>query len=137
MTEISWKALMRERSARHLVVGIVADAETAGAASLKLRAALLARLARALRLVDFYAIVDVPARSGNEVRCALNSEADAHRLAEAVAAEPAPPDDDWLGDWASVRRFRFDAAAEAAITATLQSRAAIRRTRKKRAVHVL
>ena len=134
MTEISWKALMRERSARHLLVGSVTDDEaTGGAASLKVRTALLARLARALRLAEFYAIVDLPARSGHEIRCALAREADAVKLADAVGAEAAPAEP----DWASVRRFRFDAAAEAAITATLQSRASIRRTRKKRASNVL
>lgn len=134
MTEISWKALMREQSARHLVAGLVpADEATGGVTSLKLRAALLARLARALRLAEFYAIVDLPARSGHDIRCALAREADAVKLAEAVGAEPAPAEP----QWASVRRFRFDAAAEAAITATLQSRASIRRTRKKRAANVL
>ncbi len=134
MTEISWKALMRERSARHLVAGLVpADEAAGGAASLKLRAALLARLARALRLAEFYALVDLPARSGHEIRCALGREADAVKLADAVGAEPAAAEP----GWASVRRFRFDAAAEAAITATLQSRASIRRTRKKRAANVL
>lgn len=134
MTEISWKALMRERSARHLVTGVVPEDEAAsGVTSLKLRAALLARLARALRLAEFYAIVDLPARSGHEIRCALAREADAVKLAEAVGAEAAPAE----AEWASVRRFRFDAAAEAAITATLQSRASIRRTRKKRAANVL
>ena len=134
MTEISWKALMRERSARHLVVGLVPEeGAPTGVTSLKLRAALLARLARALRLAEFYAIIDLPARSGHEVRCALAREADAVKLAEAVGASPVPAEP----EWASVRRFAFDAAAEAAMTATLQSRASIRRTRKKRAGNVL
>lgn len=133
MTEISWKALMRERSARHLVVGTVPVEQAGGAASLKLRTALLARLARALRLAEFYAIVDLPARSGHEVRCALAREADAVKLADAVGAAPAGAEE----EWASVRRFRFDASAEAAISAILQSRASIRRTRKKRAANVL
>ena len=133
MTEISWKALMRDRAARHLVVGTVPIEQVRSAASLKLRTALLARLARALRLAEFYAIVDLPARSGHEVRCALAREADAVKLAEAVGATPAGAE----AEWASVRRFRFDAGAEAAISAILQSRAAIRRTRKKRAANVL
>lgn len=132
MTEISWKSLMREKTARHLLVGSVPDAEE-GAGSLKLRAALLGRLARALRLAEFYAIVELAARSGHEVRCALSREADAVKLAEAVAAVPTANE----AGWASVRRFRFDAGAEAAMTAKLQSRASIRRTRKKRAVNVL
>jgi hypothetical protein len=134
MTEISWKALMRDVAARHLVVGAVPSDDAAGSpSSLKLRVALLARLARALRLGGFYSLTDLPERSGNEVRCALEREADAVRLGEAVSATTEEP----IAGWASVRRFTFDAASETAINATLQSRAATRRTRKKRAANVL
>ncbi len=80
---------MRERSARHLVVVTVPIEQANGAASLKLRTVLLARLARALLLAEFYAIVELPARSGHEVRCALAREADAMKRVDRWVPRPA------------------------------------------------
>ena len=84
MPEISWLTMNRLNPAGHLVVGVVPTEGEAG--GLKMRAALLARVARALRLTGLYAIIDLPERSGNEIRCMLEKAADAERLAKAVGA---------------------------------------------------
>lgn len=109
----------------HLVVGVVPPEEAGG---LKLRAALLSRVATALRLSGLYAIIDLPERSGSEIRCMLEKSADAERLAKAVSASDAVP----APGCASTRRFVFDAASVSALQAVLKDVGSETRHRRKR-----
>jgi hypothetical protein len=127
MPEISWLTMRRINPAAHLVVGVIPAAEEAEASGLKMRAALLSRVARALRLTGLYAIVDLPERSGNEIRCSFEKPADADRLAKAVGAS----DETRYPGWASQRSFLFDAAAVTSLQATLRDVGSATRHRRK------
>ncbi|MPZ36036.1 MAG: hypothetical protein GEV13_34625 [Rhodospirillales bacterium] len=116
------------------MVGVVPPDGRSEASGLKMRAALLSRLARALRLTGLYAIIDLRERSGNEIRCAFEKPVDAERLAEAVGAsvETRYP------GWASQRSFLFDAAAVTSLETILRNKgSATRRRRKSRTSNLL
>lgn len=125
MPEISWLTMNRLNPAGHLVVGVVPMEGEAG--GLKIRAALLSRVARALRLTGLYAIIDLPERSGNEIHCMLENAGDAERLAKAVgASETAPP-----RGGASRRSFVFDDRAMSVLQAILHDVGSQTRHRRK------
>jgi hypothetical protein len=131
MPEVSWLTMRRLNPGAHLVVGVVPPDGRSEASGLKMRAALLSRLARALRLTGLYAIIDLRERSGNEIRCAFEKPVDAERLAEAVGAsvETRYP------GWAS---FLFDAAAVTSLETILRNKgSATRRRRKSRTSNLL
>jgi len=125
MPEVSW--LSRLNPGAHLVVGVVPLDGRSEASGLKMRAALRSRLARALRLTGLYAIIDLPERSGNEIRCAFEKPVDAEGLAEAVGAsvETRYP------RWASQRSFLFDAAVVTSLETTLRDTGSAARHRRK------
>ena len=135
MPEVSWRLLMREHPAPHLVAGIMPAAadEPADAACHKLRLALLARLARSLRLHGLYALAAIPERSGNAIQCALARRDDAERLGAAVGAAATGD----LPGFASQRSFRFDAAAAEAIARSLRQRGPGRTPIRNRSAAIL
>ena len=128
MPEVSWQTMVRDHPRGHLLVGVAPLDQDGSSGSLKLRCALLAKLAKALRLVGKYAITDIPARSGNEVHCWLESPADAAKLGAAVGAADAGPS----VDWASRRSFLFDDSVVDSISLRAVARSAGRGKRKKR-----
>jgi hypothetical protein len=114
MPEVSWAMVMREHPAAHLVVGDVPGEAARGL--VRARVALLARLARALRLP-------------------IAAPTDAAKLAEAVGAMKTGR----YPGWTSQRSFRFENAAADAIGVALARNgpAPPRRTRKRRTSGVL
>jgi hypothetical protein len=83
--------------------------------------------ARSEARLGLYAIVDLPERSGNEIRCSFEKPADADRLAKAVGAS----DETRYPGWASQRSFLFDAAAVTSLQATLRDVGSATRHRRK------
>jgi hypothetical protein len=110
MSQVSWQTMIREfAAAAHVVTGLL-PREDAAAGLAEVRAILLGRLARTLRLTGNYAIAEIIERDGTHVQCALASGSDAAELAEAVGAN-----ENGCSRWASRRSFQFDHAAAKAI----------------------
>lgn len=134
MPEVSWRSLMRERPAAHLVVGVIPKAgRDSAAGSVKFQLGLLACLVMALRLGGKYALTDIRDRYGNQIQCALADPDDAARLANALGA---------IGigrypGWASHHSFRFDDALTATVKAALARRPAGRRSLQRRLLSML
>jgi hypothetical protein len=128
MPEVSWQMMMRDHPAAHLLVGIIRDGGSA-----KHRAALLARMARALRLLGTYAIVDLRELDGSHVHAVFELESDAIQVSRAVHATKGSSHP----GWASQRAFPFDQAVADALDDVLRKRSAGRRTVKRRASAIL
>jgi hypothetical protein len=79
MPEVSWHTMMQEHPRAHLIVGVVSEG-----GDVKLRKALLARLAKALGLFGLYAFIC--GREGTHIHCALGDATDAAKLAQVLGA---------------------------------------------------
>ena len=129
MPEVSWQTMMRDHPAGHLVVEIIASvtAQDAVGSQRKPQLALLASLARSLRLRGMYALAAVPEREGTNVHVAFEHGSDATALAEAVGAAGIVR----YPGWKTQRSFLFDDAATGRVEAALKVRLG-KRTQKSR-----
>src|SRR5215216_915201 len=114
MRELSWQAMTREYPAPCVVAGWL-PREDAAAGLGQVRRALLGRLARELPVSGDFALAEIIERDGTYIQCGLALASDAADLAEAVGAAVTGSDSPWARHW----RFRFDAAAAAAIETAL------------------
>jgi hypothetical protein len=128
MSEVSWHTMMRDHPGAHLLVGVVRDGGSA-----KLRAASLARMARALRLFGAYTIVDWRELDGSHVHAVFELESDAIRVSRTVHATKSARHP----GWASRRIFAFDQSIADALDDVLRKRSAGRRPSRRRASAIL
>src|SRR5690349_4789347 len=117
MPEVSWSMLLRDQPAAHLVVGIMPPN---GPPQVRLRVALLARLATSLRLAGFYALNDVRDGDGNLIQCALEHLEDARKVVDAVGANSLGPQEPWTSRFG----FSFDEAKFEELRQKLRTRGA-------------
>ena len=91
--------MMQEHPRAHLIVGVVPEG-----GNVKLRKALLARLAKALGLSGLYAFIC--GREGTHIHCALGEATDAAKLAQVLGATSSGGP----SNFPSRRTFGFDDA---------------------------
>jgi hypothetical protein len=121
MPEVTWHTMMLEHPRAHLIVGVVSEA-----GNIKLRKALLARLAKGLRLFGLYAFIRE--RDGTRIYCALSDSTDAEKLATFLGATSSGGP----SHFPSRRTFTFNEATAIKIDQALSKRVLARRTLKHR-----